>query len=600
MANPSTMLPYQKRFDAVEISMETSATNHEPNGLIPLTVAVVVGPNLRPKERERLRSRLSSLLDELRQEYAHTPIVLVTTPDDTVAADLARDAGGILASTSHISHCSVSIAPKDGDWEVTWRRDRQPASIKKGPEPHTFRKAVRDFLTKVAPYCFGETISASRRQLETFNADVIGCSLPCTSQAEEALSDAVIRASGNEEKLRLFRRWYATADALAIFYQRRAGRWVKALVILGFLSALTLKIGYYVPDVWAKLYLYYVLLTATSVTGVTLRYWLDYRRKHLDYRALAEGLRVGMYWRYAGFDFDWVPADHYPHLQWPDLRWIRMAIRSCWLRTEPTAPAIPAGSTPPADRLAVIQKQWVETQRDFFKKAGPRDQKKFHIGMIRARCTLSFGCLCLVVYGLLNRHEWFSHLGSPLRWLFGLFDWNMAGATILEIIVCIALMLFGARTIYNTRPRGVWLPQRKWSGWCILIGGFAWLFIALNPVLPSLESLKAWPLGQWQLNDDLRLFFNVLYVVAITGSFLLGFVIIGYYRYLGLEKHAQRYTLMEQRYADELRELKKLLIAPDVDKANKRIQQLGIEALAESGDWIELHRQKSEEGVHDS
>jgi hypothetical protein len=97
---------------------------------------------------------------------------------------------------------------------------------------------------------------------------------------------------------------------------------------------------------------------------------MDIDSKSLDYRALAEGLRVQIFWRIAGLG-DLV-ADHYLRKQRSELDWIRSAI---------VAPGILEGEddgtgaaalsrTPDPDCLQVVLKYWVLDQADYFRRTG--------------------------------------------------------------------------------------------------------------------------------------------------------------------------------------------------------------------------------------
>jgi len=61
----------------------------------------------------------------------------------------------------------------------------------------------------------------------------------------------------------------------------------------------------------------YTIYTATQRTGV--------QEKFLDYRALAEGMRVALFWRLAGLNSS--PASYYLSKQQSELDWIRYAIK---------------------------------------------------------------------------------------------------------------------------------------------------------------------------------------------------------------------------------------------------------------------------------
>ncbi len=122
---------------------------------------------------------------------------------------------------------------------------------------------------------------------------------------------------------------YRAADALAIHYQRRVHGSLRAVHLLAVLMGLVLLV-YSEFDgpklmVLGFLALFFAGL-AVHVTG-EVREW---HRKYLDYRALAEGLRVQLYWSLAGV-VDAASAefayDSFLQQQDVDLGWIRHVMR---------------------------------------------------------------------------------------------------------------------------------------------------------------------------------------------------------------------------------------------------------------------------------
>jgi hypothetical protein len=102
----------------------------------------------------------------------------------------------------------------------------------------------------------------------------------------------------------------------------------------------------------------------------------DYENKYLDYRALAEGLRIQVFWRLAGLRHS--VADHYLRKQRGELDWIRQALR-VWNLLEIDEHAFTgAGLVPKVeDSLPLLLKYWVEDQYAYFSKVALRDQTKF-------------------------------------------------------------------------------------------------------------------------------------------------------------------------------------------------------------------------------
>ncbi len=122
---------------------------------------------------------------------------------------------------------------------------------------------------------------------------------------------------------------FRAADWLAIHFQKRTHFALRATHLLALLMGL-MYIGY--SDILPKrIFLYgflgfFVLATAIHVIG-NRSAW---HRKYLDYRTLAEGLRVQLYWAAAGVNTGSKTKythDTFLQTQDPDLGWIRNVMR---------------------------------------------------------------------------------------------------------------------------------------------------------------------------------------------------------------------------------------------------------------------------------
>jgi hypothetical protein len=158
---------------------------------------------------------------------------------------------------------------------------------------------------------------------------------------------------------------YASADALAIRFQNKSNR-----VMQGLFSMVAIAVGCFeiyahlLVEWWGLLVIYIGFLF--SGWGI---YWYTssqkYHDRFVDYRALAEALRVQFFWRLTGIS-DTV-SDHYLRTIRSELDWIRQALRSCQLITA-------AHDT--NERQDVLnnqsrnfkwaQEHWVNDQLDFF------------------------------------------------------------------------------------------------------------------------------------------------------------------------------------------------------------------------------------------
>ncbi len=225
---------------------------------------------------------------------------------------------------------------------------------------------------------------------------------------------------------------YHLADALALVHQRRTRLAQLGLSGLVFLSAVFLSLYSNVVPLqkpWtALIYLAWLgvacvfwytfagrgedrkhiplteRLLAAIFPGLERR---DYQNKHLDYRALAEGLRVQFYWRLAGLE-DRV-EDHYLTKYRTELDWIRAVLRNWDLLEHGLAD--PEGSQPPSTapaQLSDVLTHWVQGQRDYFiRRANEEDAKLVRWeGAVRALLLLGVAIVLFSIFVLPHLGPW--------------------------------------------------------------------------------------------------------------------------------------------------------------------------------------------------
>src|SRR5688572_1013440 len=120
-----------------------------------------------------------------------------------------------------------------------------------------------------------------------------------------------------------------SVDAMAVHFQRRIGWSMRAIHGLAVLMGLAFLLysDLRAPDsmLWIFLALFVVGLV---IAGAARR--RDWHRKYIDYRALAEGLRVQAFWRRAGLTMTGDPEfahDNFLQKQDVELGWIRNVMR---------------------------------------------------------------------------------------------------------------------------------------------------------------------------------------------------------------------------------------------------------------------------------
>jgi hypothetical protein len=175
--------------------------------------------------------------------------------------------------------------------------------------------------------------------------------------------------------LQTIRAFYACADEAAIRFQQRTLWTLRGLFCLAFGIVVAFEIFAHGEELApsfsepAKLLLYLVLLGC----GFALYKWAAAReidKKYLDYRALAEGLRVDFYWRVAQVRSS--AADHCMRYRLEEMEWIRMALRSCELLASAVFSPDTAESSVAA--LRAVVEDWAQGQYHYF----GRTQRRLH------------------------------------------------------------------------------------------------------------------------------------------------------------------------------------------------------------------------------
>lgn len=142
-------------------------------------------------------------------------------------------------------------------------------------------------------------------------------------------------------------RLFCISDWLAIHFQKRTLFSLRATHLLAFLMGLMFLLY---DDLRAWQYLMYAFLFffAIAATVQIVARKQGWHRKYLDYRTLAEGLRVQFYWAAASVTNDTVSKythDHFLQSQDPELGWIRNVMRVAGTRCDMESTSHPEGVT---------------------------------------------------------------------------------------------------------------------------------------------------------------------------------------------------------------------------------------------------------------
>lgn len=126
---------------------------------------------------------------------------------------------------------------------------------------------------------------------------------------------------------------FRSADWLAVHFQKRVLLALRITFTLAALMGIAFTLYAHLSQEDSMIYLFLLLFTGGAlVAGIARR--REWHRKYLDYRALAEGLRIQLYWRRAGIlkDTDHEFAhDNFLQKQNIELGWIRNVMRAVGL-----------------------------------------------------------------------------------------------------------------------------------------------------------------------------------------------------------------------------------------------------------------------------
>jgi hypothetical protein len=189
---------------------------------------------------------------------------------------------------------------------------------------------------------------------------------------------------------------YAVADAMALWNQRLAYRMVVFLLVLGVGAVLWNQVYGARADLLAAVgYLSWLLFALLVYYAATRFAW---QQKHLDFRSLAEGLRVQFFWRIAGLDVS--VADSYLRGHRQELQGVRQSLRFADLLAFASCRLEPPCAV---ERLRFVQREWIEGQRRYFVGAEgrggivDRDQRRLRRASWAMRASIALGALALAV-----------------------------------------------------------------------------------------------------------------------------------------------------------------------------------------------------------
>jgi len=252
-------------------------------------------------------------------------------------------------------------------------------------------------------------------QMNTFNDDALRLTKALASNLKTNRDFVISEQESLElsETARFILDQYAVADTLALYFQKRRRYTLITLFLVAVLAVLSFEVYAHLlahPFVLAI----YPLSLASAISLYFLAKRKDFQNKHLDYRALAEGLRVQLFWKLAGLSDE--VADHYLRQHRTELEWIRNAVRGWNVLAEPDCvsgnPTDEARGS--AAMVEFVLKHWVEDQRAFFDRATRRDHGKLARRENLAQSLFGFGLVLAVLVVAL--HLLLPDFGESSHW----------------------------------------------------------------------------------------------------------------------------------------------------------------------------------------
>jgi len=213
---------------------------------------------------------------------------------------------------------------------------------------------------------------------------------------------------------------YAVADVLAMSYRRRSLSCLKSIYWIVFLAVWSF-ICYAHLITWGLVAAMYVLILLVAALVHQLARDQRLYAKHLDYRALAEGLRVQLFWYLCGIETA-VP-EVYLRKQRTQLEWIRTAIRSA-------ASLASAYKCEPPEQLNMwmrVRRLWILRQAAFYRFGTRKDERIHKMLDICGRCLVGVAmCIAMKLFTMdwygsvrefhdlqrLDFHAWFAAHGE--------------------------------------------------------------------------------------------------------------------------------------------------------------------------------------------
>lgn len=387
-------------------------------------------------------------------------------------------------------------------------------------------------------------------QIERFNFDALA-----TEESGDSLIPASARcANAQGAEVKYLDDVFRASDSIARKFQSLARRAFIFTAVAGMavLSFYELNVHYHTHRP-----LFMVLFLACMVISLAL-YLLVWKpgthQRYLDYRSLAEALRVQYFWSLGGTGAKAI--EHLTPRLREELQWLRLALLGCG----------GAGETPLAsiESLRCVQQYWVRDQRGYFQKQSISQRKKVEWNSAYKTALVVSGLVLLVMTMLLKGAHQPGEIISGRESLVGTLQVMLLGFG--AFLVVYGIKRLRVQEEYRGIPKAF-----VGMGAAAIVGMLVLIFRSEHPVQSAAFLASA--------------ILSVLCAVAAGILELHG-------EHFAFKEHARRYRTMADLFTRADEALEPLLIRSDIPEAHRLLIELGRESLAENAEWFALHRER--------
>jgi len=236
------------------------------------------------------------------------------------------------------------------------------------------------------------------KRLDDFNLDVLTL-LPDKVKEIEQSKSYVLNEKNIEKNISKILNYYAMADTLAIHFQSKTKKSIIKLIILAVSGFMFLS---FFDELFN--YIFILLLFPLSFLFAYLLYKSmvkrDYESKFYDYRALAEGLRVQLFWKLAFWEEN--VNEYYLRKFDGEIEWITIAILTISIDINAEITNIDEKRINKKLIFNKIYERWILDQKKYFKKRSNDKTKSVEKEKKVTALFFTSAMLCVIGFFILH------------------------------------------------------------------------------------------------------------------------------------------------------------------------------------------------------